>query len=129
MLNGAEAIRAGYSQGVEEKPSKTANDLAPAPTTDLPNQYGSLTEREAEPLYAALEKIAVTYRDDFQKQFQVQKDIRLVPIAKLKEMDGESGKFVNVVDKPYSVVVGVVHKLANGLLSGIAGLLVRVEHV
>uniref|UniRef100_A0A915DQW6 Uncharacterized protein n=1 Tax=Ditylenchus dipsaci TaxID=166011 RepID=A0A915DQW6_9BILA len=110
VYNSSQAVKAGYLDDWEEAPHKVVNEFGKNLTAQRGYQQGQLTKQDENALYFLLLKLAAEYRDTFNADYKVKKEIHLVPIAK--------------IESNASYVVGVMHKY-NETLNAIGVLVVK----
>ncbi|KAI1694674.1 hypothetical protein Ddc_21912 [Ditylenchus destructor] len=115
-------------------PYNFQNLLAPLLKKLHPNigTIDRLPRRELEQLYGFAKNLAQSYVRHFKEDFGEEKEVQVVPIAKLKADDSlEDGPLPPTGDGSFEVLLGVLGRRISGSgeLKGFAGLIVRFENL
>ncbi|KAI1714773.1 sodium:dicarboxylate symporter family domain-containing protein [Ditylenchus destructor] len=129
ILNRAPSVTVLNGQLGERVTQKTIDNLTSLLPSANYEQAGDLSATELDPLTRFTEELALTYARIFNEQFHEEKEVRVVPITKLKAYDEDRQHYFKTQDKPYSVVLGVFgrRKGSSEKLKGIAGVLARLN--
>uniref|UniRef100_A0A915DNL4 Uncharacterized protein n=1 Tax=Ditylenchus dipsaci TaxID=166011 RepID=A0A915DNL4_9BILA len=93
VYNSSDAVKAGYVDQQVEPAHRVANEFGKNLTAQLGYQQGQLTKQEENALYPLLLKLVAEFRDTFRADYNVRKEIHLIPVAKINP----NGTFVVAV--------------------------------